>query len=48
MELRTACSPKDEKHYDTQRLREESWSLALLGAELGCERSQTGVPCGLQ
>lgn len=23
MELRTACSPRDEKHYDTQRLREE-------------------------
>ena len=23
MELRTACSPKDEKYYDTQRLREE-------------------------
>ncbi len=23
MELRTACSPKDEKHYDTQRLRSE-------------------------
>lgn len=23
MELRTACSPKDEKHYDTDRLREE-------------------------
>ncbi len=23
MELRTACSPKDEKHYDTTRLREE-------------------------
>lgn len=31
-----------------QRLREGSWSPALLGAELGCERSQTGVPCGLQ
>ena len=23
MELRTACSPKDEKYYDTKRLREE-------------------------
>lgn len=23
MELRTACSPRDEKHYDTARLREE-------------------------
>ncbi len=23
MELRTACSPMDEKHYDTQRLRQE-------------------------
>ena len=23
MELRTACSPQDEKHYDTQRLRQE-------------------------
>ena len=23
MELRTASSPRDEKHYDTQRLREE-------------------------
>ncbi len=23
MELRTACSPKDEKYYDTQRLRQE-------------------------
>ncbi len=23
MELRTACSPRDEKHYDTKRLREE-------------------------
>lgn len=23
MELRTACSPKDEKHYDTERLRRE-------------------------
>ncbi|MBQ1506434.1 MAG: hypothetical protein IIZ48_06670 [Erysipelotrichales bacterium] len=23
MELRTACSPKDAKHYDTDRLREE-------------------------
>lgn len=23
MELRTACSPKDEKHYDTDRIREE-------------------------
>lgn len=23
MELRTACSPKDAKYYDTQRLRDE-------------------------
>lgn len=23
MEVRTACSPQDEKHYDTKRLREE-------------------------
>ena len=23
MELRTACSPKDVKHYTTERLREE-------------------------
>lgn len=31
-----------------QRLREGSWSPALLWAGLGCESSQTGVPCGLQ